>query len=322
MKWRLTAFFALLVLLAPASPAQVGVGARSAVEIVEHGEYEPGPEAGKQRAPDTSRGYVGVIEATHDPRLLRSTEAIAAGIGGQFGIKLLVQGPPSVETVPLRIRVLHPPFRNPATGELSDREEWDAEVNLGIPRFAGWSFDEPWEIAPGPWQIQVLDGEEVVAEQGFEIAAAEPSEAGGGHAEWRPGDVLERIPGELWERASLIVTGRYGEGRSPCIWVGEDLRVWVRMTGFSVTGRYLGELRSDYVGVNLTAPPDTPYVCAECLVPEREYLLLLRPSPDSMKFLGTPAEAYLWYNEIEGEEILAIVEIPEGLPIEIGERRR
>jgi len=304
-------FVTLLGLAVAAASAEAGAAVGATVEIVEYGEYAPYSETGKERAPGTSLGYVGVVEATRDPVLLTWTDVVVAEVGGWFGIKVLVHGPPSFDTVPLRIRVLHPPFRNPASGELSEREEWDAEMNIGIPRFAGWSFGEPWELVPGRWTMQVLDGDEVVAELGFEVVLS-PSEVEDALAGGRPADPLGRIPEELWERATLIVSGRYEEGRSPCIWVGEDRRVWLLTQGFSITDRFRGEIRGDYVGIELPEPSQTPYLCADCLVPGREYLLLLRPSPASMRFLDTEYEAYHYYNTLGAEELLAIVEVPAG----------
>jgi hypothetical protein len=226
---------------AAAASAEGGAAAGAAVQIVEHGEYEPRSEAGKQRAGGTSLGYVGVVDASADP----------------------------------------------------------------------------WELVPGRWTMQVLDGDEVVAEQGFEVVPTGSPEAEELLAVGHPADPLERLPEELWERATLIVAGRYEEGRSPCIWVGEDTRVWLRIQGFAITDRLRGEVRGDYVGIDLTEPPQTSYVCAECLVPGREYLLLLRPSPESLRFLDTEDEALYWENVLGGEELLAIVEIPAGRPSRI-----
>ena len=67
--------------------------------------------------------------------------------------------------------MLHPPARHPATGRVTEREEWDAEANAGLPRFTGWLFDEAWEVVPGPWTIQILERgrDRVLAEKTFAI---------------------------------------------------------------------------------------------------------------------------------------------------------
>ncbi len=295
--------FAVLVILAAAQ--DVVAPQRAPIEVVEYGEYQPGPEIGKQRA-DTALGYVDVVEGTHDPVLIARTDVVHAGIGTWFGIKILVPGEPGDDdTVSLRIRVLHPPFRSPGSGELSEREEWEAEVDIGIPRFNGWSFDEPWELAPGRWTIQVLDGDEVVAEQAFEVVVRASAAPGRGRS-----PSLDRLPKELWERAAVILTGTYTEGRTPCIWVNEDERRWYLTRGFTITGTHRGKIRSPYVEVDLSTPAERPYVCEQCMVPGRHYLLLLRPSPHSMQFLDTDREALRWPNRLGSEEVLAIVEVP------------
>jgi hypothetical protein len=153
-----------------------GACASLSIQVVEHGQYEPRAEARQLAAGSTSAGHVHEVDALRDPVLIAGSDRIVARRGARFGIKLWVKGSPSSKTVPVRVRVLHPPLTHPATGRVSDREEWDGRLNVGIPRFTGWSFDEDWEMAAGLWTIQVLYRGKVLAQQGFTVSVEPGSE--------------------------------------------------------------------------------------------------------------------------------------------------
>ncbi len=43
-------------------------------------------------------------------------------------------------------------------------------TNVGITRYAGWSFDKPWELVPGRWRFEILDDDnKVLAAQDFVV---------------------------------------------------------------------------------------------------------------------------------------------------------
>jgi Domain of unknown function (DUF3859) len=142
------------------------------VEVWEWGQYEVAAHAGNALAPGTSIGIVHVVPPLDTPRLLARTDRIPAAVGVRFGIRFIARQPGGPSIIPLRVRVLHPPTRNPATDRATEREEWDAEANASLPRFTGWLFEAPWEVAPGPWTIQILDRERdaVLAEKTFTVA--------------------------------------------------------------------------------------------------------------------------------------------------------
>jgi uncharacterized protein DUF3859 len=142
------------------------------VELVQWGRYEVAGHAGDAPAPRTTRGSVHVVPPLDTPRLLDRTDRIPAAVGIRFGVRFVASQPDGPTIIPLRVRVLHPPTRNPATGRVTEREEWDAEANANLPRFTGWLFDEAWEVVPGSWTIQILDRERdlVLAEKTFTVS--------------------------------------------------------------------------------------------------------------------------------------------------------
>lgn len=48
-------------------------------------------------------------------------------------------------------------------------DEWDNPMNARFPRFTGWRFDNPWELVPGTWRIELLHQERAIASQEFEV---------------------------------------------------------------------------------------------------------------------------------------------------------
>jgi len=42
-------------------------------------------------------------------------------------------------------------------------------AHLGRPFFAGWRFDDPWEVEPGRWKIELWLGTSKLAAQEFTV---------------------------------------------------------------------------------------------------------------------------------------------------------
>jgi hypothetical protein len=149
------------------------------VQIVDFGTFAVEPEHDPRRtAPETSIGFLHEVPALDTPAVQEHTDRIAGIVGSRFGLLFCAQAGEAPgdednestdDLAPIHIRVLHPPTRNPATGVTADRDEWDAAANLGITRFTGWRFDEPWEIVPGTWTIEILQQGRVMARKEFVI---------------------------------------------------------------------------------------------------------------------------------------------------------
>jgi hypothetical protein len=141
---------------------------RISAKILAAGEVAA-PTSGVVEAPGTSLGFVHKIDV--DPVFLAPGRTdVAVCLGTHFGVQLLVEGAPHGQIVPLRTRVTHPPIANPKAEAAARIDEWDSPMNADIPRYTGWFFDNPWEIVPGHWQIEVLFAGKPIAAQGFEIS--------------------------------------------------------------------------------------------------------------------------------------------------------
>jgi len=116
-----------------------------------------------------------------------------------------------------------------------------------------------------------------------------------------------RIPEQLRESATVVVTGTFGQGRTPCMFRPDGTRVWFIDSGFTVKEVYRGKVGAKYVRVNTAMLPVSQYVNKD-LEQEHNYLVLLRPDKESMKAMKTEEGLGFW-DSLHDEEIIAIVEL-------------
>ena len=119
-------------------------------------------------------------------------------------------------------------------------------------------------------------------------------------------DEFYRLPESIREKATLIVSGTYGQGRTPCMFMPDGSRRWGIDSWFSIKRVYRGEVSGRLVRINSMMLPRTGHV-SEDLEQGHKYLVLLRPAEETMKRIKT-GEANYW-DALHDEEIIAIVEL-------------
>jgi hypothetical protein len=114
---------------------------------------------------------------------------------------------------------------------------------------------------------------------------------------------FDRLPSEVREQATVVLTGRLQVGRGPCELLPDGSRRWALLRGFRPTAVHRGDVAADYIGVT-----EPRLLGSEgALVDGEEYLVALRPSMSSLNALhgrtggGHPRQA------LPPEEVLAIV---------------
>ncbi len=138
------------LLLMTVASAQV-----TGVKITEWGVYDKVDERQQQEAEFATSGTIHSV-GQHAPKLLKRTDRILARVGTRFGIQYVGQGD-GFEKRPIVVRVLHPPLKNPATGQFTTSDQWTAESQVGISRFTGWLFEQEWELVEGEWVFQIVN---------------------------------------------------------------------------------------------------------------------------------------------------------------------
>jgi hypothetical protein len=124
-------------------------------------------------------------------------------------------------------------------------------------------------------------------------------------------DEFDQIPEHVRAEATIIVTGKYAQGRSPCIFMPDGSRRWALESWFQVTkvyrGKVGGKVGGKFIYINSAMLPKTKEV-SEDLEVGHNYLVLLRPSEESMKVIKSGEHFPVW-DALHGEEIIAVVEL-------------
>lgn len=136
------------------------------VHITEYGEYVARREL-DVLAPDPDAGRTAPVVIVDAPRFVERTGRIEAGPCRGFGIGFALGGLDPARTAHVTIRVTHPPM-TPPDGRVREESTYPRRIGRE-PSFAGYSFDEPWEMVPGTWTFAVLFGDKVLAERRFEV---------------------------------------------------------------------------------------------------------------------------------------------------------
>ena len=100
---------------------------------------------------------------------LKKTLSVPAVIGKHFGIIYVIKGKPDGAKVNIKIRILHPPIKNPETNEIFKFTEFMYTVKIGSHEFYGWMFQHKWELEPGKYTIEIFYNGKKMAEQMFTV---------------------------------------------------------------------------------------------------------------------------------------------------------
>jgi hypothetical protein len=139
-------------------------------ELIACGEIDAEPSIAQQDEPQTVMGHVNVMDELETPRFKPGCPHIRARMGTRFGLSIQLDGQPDGAVVSeVSTRVSHPAMKNPVTQDLSTQSEWQSPMNIGYARFAGWQFEEPWELVAGAWKIEILYRGEVLVSKDFKV---------------------------------------------------------------------------------------------------------------------------------------------------------
>jgi len=120
-------------------------------------------------------------------------------------------------------------------------------------------------------------------------------------------DAFHQLPGEVREKATVIFTGTYGEGRGSCQFLPDGTRRWALEPYFNVKRIYRGKVGGKTIHINTRVSPKINEVSVKLTV-GRDYLILLRPNEASMKVIKAGEYVPVW-DALRGEEIIAIVKL-------------
>ena len=117
-------------------------------------------------------------------------------------------------------------------------------------------------------------------------------------------DAFYELPEQVREQATLIVTGTYAEGRTPCIFMADGTRAWSMEALIQIKKVYRGEAGGKFVYLDWF---DLLHRRMR-LKRDHTYLVLLRPNEKSTQLI-LKGEHVIFWDALDDEEIIAIVEL-------------
>jgi hypothetical protein len=122
-----------------------------------------------------------------------------------------------------------------------------------------------------------------------------------------PQSALDALPSSVRERATLVISAKLTRGRSVCIPRGKGMRAWAIETSLEVHDVLRGTVAARHLQINEAMLPKSKYVPTTKLTEGETYLLLLRPSAESMKIIGDHEGMFNYSTAMRDDEIVAIV---------------
>ncbi len=142
----------------------------SAVEVLGYGIVKT--QSGRNRIGFSNESIA--VDAIDGFRFLAHTSDIPATLGTEFGLQYRVNSTPKGALFEVNSVVLFP------EGGLVDRKgkvykqaTETFKIPIGEPSFYGFGFDEPWEIVPGKWVIQIWHNNSRLLQRTFNVVPPE-----------------------------------------------------------------------------------------------------------------------------------------------------
>jgi hypothetical protein len=123
------------------------------------------PQTSKRDSEGVLKSNIGNI------RHAATTTTIPAQHGLRFGFKYKIIGTPVGITVPIRIVTVFPPagLSPPNMTRPIHNSENNVTRKIGDDSYNDYGFDDPWELVPGSWTLQIWYGNNKLAEQNFTV---------------------------------------------------------------------------------------------------------------------------------------------------------
>jgi hypothetical protein len=155
-----------LVVLFASCPAIAEIQIKR-VEILDYGIYSVDVKSSRRDNQGISQNI------STNVRLAKATTTVPAEKGVEFGVRYKLDGAPVGATVSLRevTIVPSPGLQPPTASQPIYTSTTVTKSKIGEVSFSGYRLDDPWELLPGVWVIQLWYGDRKVAEQNFTVTA-------------------------------------------------------------------------------------------------------------------------------------------------------
>jgi hypothetical protein len=169
-KGRILALAALAVVALSLGPARAQDMHVDRLEIVESGFYDAAKATVTGTTPSAGSA-TGTVQELRDVKLLPEPPATSARVGIGFGVRFRSFGERDGERAMLHSvwTIPAPGIVNPGSGTTFRQSVADFATTIGTSHVRGYSFDEPWEVVPGTWTLEIWQGDRKLLEKSFEI---------------------------------------------------------------------------------------------------------------------------------------------------------
>jgi hypothetical protein len=147
------------------STAEAQTAEVTRIDVVEYGLYTAQV---MQKSTDAN----GVAKNTvTDIRHAVTTRTVPAQLGVHFGFRYTIVGTPEGAPVELTKVTIYPPegVKKPSAPEPLHRTQYTLERQIGETKFTDYSFDDPWELVPGTWTMELWVGSRRLAAESFTV---------------------------------------------------------------------------------------------------------------------------------------------------------
>lgn len=164
---RLIVTLALVMIAAECAATDLVI---SAVEILGYGIVETRPSKSRIRY---SKEFIRVDGVTN-VRFLEHTADIPGVLGTEFGVQYKINSTPKGALFEVSSVILFPKGGLiDEKGKVYKQATETFKIPIGERAFYGFGFDEPWEIVPGKWVIQIWHKNARLVQKTFNILAPE-----------------------------------------------------------------------------------------------------------------------------------------------------
>jgi hypothetical protein len=113
----------------------------------------------------------GAVQELRNVTLSPTPPATAARVGIGFGLRFRSFGARDGERAMLRSvwKIPSPGIVNPNDGKTYLESAADFATTIGSNHLRGYTFEQPWEIVPGTWTLEIWQGDRKLLEKSFEI---------------------------------------------------------------------------------------------------------------------------------------------------------
>jgi hypothetical protein len=164
------ALLVLLALLAPVPQARAEDPRVDRIEIVAAGFYDATSTkiVGATAAPAAAASKTNQLG---DVVLMSDPPATTARAGIGFGVRFRTSGEPRGARATLRSvwKIPPPGIHNPNNDNTYRQSVVDFTTVIGGVHWRGYGFDEPWEVVPGEWTLEIWQGDRKLLEKSFAI---------------------------------------------------------------------------------------------------------------------------------------------------------